>query len=431
MRSIGVTSVSAREPESLWASTAAPAPPTERLGAAGRADVLVIGAGYTGLSTALHLAEAGTDVMVLEANAIGHGGSGRNMGQVNSGFIVLPDDIEAALGRDLGERMNEAFGTSGDLVFDLIDRHAIDCDAVRTGNLFLAHDQRTLRLVRKFHDQHLRRGAPMRWLEADETRSMTGSPRYLAGVLDGRSGNVQPLPYARGLARAAIKAGATIHEHCAMTGLENASGQWCARVESGATVTAAHVVLATDSYSDAVWPGLNRVLIPVPAQAIATEPLGENVGRTILDGGQATADRMRFVHYFKKDRAGRLMVLTGGPVAPAANLFRQFFPQLDEVKIEFHWAGIVGTSPDHLPQLHRPAPGVLAVTGYSGRGVTSATLVGRFLAKLLLGEETDIPMPTRPLQPRPWHGLQTNLISLAIRAGRYADLAALRLSRGL
>ena len=418
--------------ENLWQATASPSPDTEPLDQSRHTDVVAVGAGYTGLSTALHLAELGVDVTVLEAEEIGYGGSGRNMGQVNAGFLVLPHEVVRLMGNEVGARMNAVFTNSADLVFNLINRHAIECDAVRKGNLFLAHDNRTRTLIELFRDQHLELGAQIEWLDTDDTRSYVGSPVYTNAALDHRSGTVQPLSYARGLARAAIKEGAAIYTQSRVTSLAKQHDGWEAKTDSGVSIIAAKVVLATDSYSDSLWPGLARTLIPITAQQIATEPLSENVARTILDGGQATADRMRFVHYFRKDGSGRLIMVSGGPSPPKASLFKQFFPQLDNVRIDYEWNGTVALSRDHLPFLCRLASGVTGVVGFSGRGLSAGTMIGKLLAEHLSDKvpEQDLAVPVRALDPQTFRSVKTGAMSLLLSSAKLVDAVLMR-TRGL
>ncbi|HIN70468.1 MAG TPA: FAD-binding oxidoreductase [Acidobacteria bacterium] len=410
-------------PDSLWAQTASRAPRIGPVSENISADVLVIGGGYTGLSTGLHLAQKGTEVVVLEADEVGFGGSGRNMGQVNTGFKVLPDNVERRVGRTLGERMNHTFARAADLVFDLIDEYQIDCDAKRNGNIFLAHNQRSIALIEAYQEQHRKWGGDVRWLNREAVRSALGSPRYIAGVLDARCGTLQPLSYARGLARTAQACGARVYSRSRVAMMKPGHRDWTATTDGNHSVEATKVVIATDAYSDELLPGLNRTLIPVTVQQVATTPLGENVGRTILDGGHGTSDRMHFTHYFCKDRDGRLLMVTGGGKPPSVALMKHYFPQLGNIAFEYQWSGMVGLSPTQLPRLHRPAPDLIAVMGYSGRGLTTATMIGKLLAQHLTGEleERDLPLPMVSLQPHAAHRLKTIAMSGTIGAARWLD----------
>lgn len=416
---------------SLWQATATTPPDTQPLGESRRTDVLVVGAGYTGLSTALHLAQAGVEVAVLEAEEIGYGGSGRNMGQVNAGFLLLPEDVVRQVGPELGARMNATFTSSADLVFDLINRYAIDCDAVREGNLFLAHNARSQKLITAFRDQHRLFGARVEWLDEETTRSLVGSPVYTRAALDHRSGTLQPLSYARGLARAALDEGAAIYTQSRVTALAKQHDGWQAKTHNGMDIGATQVVLATDSYSDSLWPGLAQTLIPITAQQIATEPLSENVARTILNGGQATADRMRFVHYFRKDSDGRLIMVSGGSSPPGVSLFKRFFPQLDNIRLDYQWNGTVALSRDHLPYLCRLAPGLTGVVGFSGRGLSAGTMLGKILAEHLNDElsESELPIPVRNLEPQRLRTLKVGAMRVLLTTARWVDGVLMRARR--
>src|SRR5262245_42404977 len=218
----------------LWAHTAPPAPQVQRLSEALRADVVVVGAGYTGLSAALHLAEAGSQVVVLEADEIGFGGSGRNVGLVNAGLWMPPDNVVRTLGADRGERLIALLGDAPSLVFDLIARHGIDCEGTRTGTLHCAIGQRGLKQIEGRAAQWQRRGAAVELLDRAETESKTGSATFDGALLDRRAGTIQPLAYARGLARAAAAAGARLFSGSPVVSTARHDGRWSVRTSAGA-----------------------------------------------------------------------------------------------------------------------------------------------------------------------------------------------------
>jgi glycine/D-amino acid oxidase-like deaminating enzyme len=195
----------------LWERTAPPAPPTQPLAGDVTADVVVIGGGYTGLSTALHAARDGMKVVVLEAVEIGFGGSGRNVGLVNAGMWVMPDDVPATLGTEHGERLLELLGEAPRVVFDIVGEYDIACELETSGTLHCAVGTAGLEEVEKRAAQWQMRGADVRLLNADETAAKVGSRAYAGALLDLRAGTIQPLAYVRGLADAAIRHGARIH----------------------------------------------------------------------------------------------------------------------------------------------------------------------------------------------------------------------------
>ena len=207
-------------PRSLYAETARPAVATPPLDGDRRVDVCVIGGGFTGLSTALHLAQQGVDVAVLEAHEPGWGASGRNGGQVNPGLKHDPDQVEADFGADLGRRMVALSGDAPNVVFRLIERHQIECDALQSGTLRAAFGVRDAAGIRASAEQWMRRDAPVELLESDAAREVTDTDRYVCAMLDRRGGQVNPLGYARGLAQAAMQAGAAVHGDDAGSGGE-------------------------------------------------------------------------------------------------------------------------------------------------------------------------------------------------------------------
>src|SRR5277367_1512229 len=236
----------------LYQATAEPAMPAPPLEGDVRADVVVVGGGITGLSTALHLAERGVKVVVLEAEEPGWGASGRNGGQVNPGLKLDPDQVERDYGHDLGGRMNALAGAAPSVVFDLIKRHGIRCDARQNGTLRAAIRPNAAAQVRASAEQWARRGAPVELLEGKPLEQATGTTRYQLAMLDCRGGDLNPLSFVRGLARAAAGAGAAVHGNSRALGMQNIGGLWQIRTAAG-TVSAPRAVLATNGYTDDLW----------------------------------------------------------------------------------------------------------------------------------------------------------------------------------
>lgn len=395
----------------LWEQTAPPPPETHALSGRMDADVVVVGAGYTGLSAALHLAEAGARVAVLESVEIGFGGSGRNVGLVNAGMWVLPDAVPEALGAEAGERLLAMLGHAPSLVFDLIAKHTIACDPVQAGTLHLAVGGQGVEELRQRHAQWSARGAPVRLLDAAETAAKVGGGRYDGALLDERAGTIQPLAYARGLAAAAIKAGAAIFTASPVRGAERAGTQWCVRTDGG-SVTADWVVVATNAYSaggaGAPWLQVASEIVPMPYFNIATAPLGDNLRHSILPEQQGAWDTRRVLTSFRLDAQGRLIVGSPGAMrgggasvhrAWARRTIRRLFPQLGDVALESEWYGRIGMTADSMPRFHRLARNVIGVSGYNGRGIGTGTVFGRSLARHVLGDAADLPLPETPIEP--------------------------------
>ncbi|HEY4446859.1 MAG TPA: FAD-dependent oxidoreductase, partial [Steroidobacteraceae bacterium] len=316
--------MNARGGRSLWSATAPPIDEFARLAATLRAEVAVIGAGYTGLSAALHLGEAGRDVVVLDGMDVGDGASGRNGGQVIPGLKYDPETLEDLFGGDLGAKLVATVGAGPDRVFELIRRHGIACDAVRSGWLQLATSDRALGPIATRVRQWRARDAAVEMLSEADAARLTGSQRYYGGLIDRRGGTVQPLAYARGLARAAQRAGVRLFTHSAATRIERAGGEW--RIHTaGGSVSCRQVVFATNAYSDQVVEPLQRTVVAVPSLQVATAPLPPDLRRSILPEGQSVSDTWRLLRYFRLDAQGRLIMGSRGvfgdvPPARAARL---------------------------------------------------------------------------------------------------------------
>ena len=415
---------------SVWTVSAEPLPETRPLEGDRRADVVVVGAGYTGLSAALHLAERGGDVVVLDGAEPGWGASGRNGGQIIPGLKHDPDELEHQFGHETGRRMWEIAGGAADFVFELIARHKIACHAERCGWIAAAPHAAALESLRSRTEQWQRRDAPVELLDSKRIAELTGTTSYAGGMLDRRAGALQPLAFVRGLARAAQQAGATIHGGSLVRGLEVASGGWRVATQAG-TVTARSVILATNAYTDDLWPGLRRTVLPVQSYQVATRPLPEDVRRQVLPGGQVVSDLRRILFYFRLDPAGRLLMGGRGPLddrgdpalfARLEAVARRLFPQIGVASWEHRWSGRVALTADHLPHLHEPRPGVLIGLGYNGRGVAMATVMGKLLADRAVGASpAEIGWPVTPIAPIPLHRWRLPAMALVVHWKRFQD----------
>ncbi len=389
----------------LWQLTAPPAPATPPLDGEIEADVAIIGAGFTGLSAALHLAEGGARVAVLEAAEIGFGGSGRNVGLVNAGLWVMPDDVPKVLGADYGERLLRVLGEAPALVFDLIAKHGIACEPERAGTLHCAVGDAGLAEITARAAQWRARGAPVRLLGAAEAAARIGSTAYAGALLDERAGTIQPLAYVRGLARAAIGAGARIFTQSPLCrAIRDGEAAW--RLEApGGTVRAPWVVVATNAYGAASpFPQVAEELVLLPYFQFATPPLGHNIRATILAGREGAWDTKEILSSFRLDAAGRLLFGSVGALrgtgeavhrAWARRAVRRIFPQLGDVAFETGWFGRIGMTSDNTPRFHALAPKVISFSGYNGRGIAPGTIFGRMLARHILGQggPEEMPLP--------------------------------------
>ncbi len=409
--------------QSLWGATATPACTLPELRGSARAEVVIIGGGYTGLSAALHLRESGIDVVVLEAAELGEGGSGLNGGQVIAGVKHDPDTLERMFGAGPGAQLVETVGSGPDLVFGLIQKYQIDCDATRSGWIQPATSESALTPIRARVEQWQRRGAPVELLDRRQMGQLIGSQRYSGGWIDRRGGTLQPRSYLGGLARAVERLGGRIFTRSEATRLEHTGGQWRVYTARG-QVNAPVGVLTTNAYTGALADALRRSVVAVPSFQVATEPLPSPLRDSILPQRQGASDTWPLLRYFRLSSDGRLVMGSRGffgntPVATAARhhyrAVQEIFPQLRGVRYDYHWGGLVAMTSDHLPHLHELAPGLLAGLGYNGRGVAMATVMGRVLARRINGVSAEeLGFPITALRPMPLHRFSRIGVRLAV-----------------
>lgn len=385
-------------PDSLWARTVPEPPRWPTLSDSITVDVVVIGGGYTGVSAAYHLAKGGASVALLEARTIGFGGSGRNVGLVNAGLWTPPDQVEEKLGQKIGAGLNESLASGPALVFELIERHQIQCEAIRKGTLHCAHSAAGLRDLAMRFAQQEKRGAPVQLLDAAETARRTGSSAYFGALWDARAGTIQPLAYVQGLAQAAKAQGARIFEHSSAVGITDGPDGWVLHTSQG-KVRAARFIQATNAYgADAAS---DNSMIPAHYFQLATDPLPADIRKGILSAGEGCWDTALIMSSFRLDRAGRMIFgALGNLEGFAGRMHRQWaerklvqlFPQLKGIAFQQSWTGRIAMTSNYLPRIERRGTTGLSIFGYSGRGISPGTLFGKAAADWALGAGS-LPLP--------------------------------------
>jgi gamma-glutamylputrescine oxidase len=419
-------------PDSWYAATAAPTARFAPLKGAHKADVCVVGAGYTGLSAALHLAQAGRSVVLLDAQRVGFGASGRNGGQLGSGQRVEQDTLEALVGDARAAKLWALAEDAKALVKSLIADHDIDCH-LKPGVAWTGSSAGQVRDLHAYAD-HLQRKynySHIETLDRNALQSVCPSPDYLGGILDMDAAHLHPLNYVLGLARACAAAGVRIFEGSAVHTIDEGTPA-TVRTDSG-HVVADHVILACNGYLG----GLNRRVaarvMPINNFIAATEPLGHRIA-DVLPRDVAVADGRFVVNYFRLSHDGRLLFGGGEsygyrfPTDIAAKVRKPMsviFPALRDVRIDYAWGGTLGITMKRLPYLMREG-NVLSASGYSGHGVGTATHAGALMARAIQGDGDgfdtlsalpDTPFPGGPAMRAPLLVLAMTWYSLRDRLG--------------
>lgn len=376
-------------------------------------DLLIVGGGFLGLSAALHAARMGLSVQVLEAGRVGEQASGMNGGQVIPGLKYDPEWLLRRFGETRGEALVRFAAGTADEVFDLIQTEGLDVPHRRSGWIQACHTQKALATATERHRQWKAAGADVAMLDEQAIRSAVGTGNYLGGFLDRRAGTINPLAFVLELARLATEAGAAIAENARCAAIRRENGLWEARLHTGERVRGRKVLVAANAYSDGLIPGLAETLIALHSLQVATARLDPRQDAEILPGGQAVSDSRRILVYYRKTATGRLILGGRGPMrmprfagdwAHLERALRRLFPTLAGLPIERRWFGRVAVTPDHLPHIHEPEPGLLTMVGCQGRGVGLMTASGpRLVDYLMRGDRDSLPLPLSPITPIPLH----------------------------
>ena len=381
-------------PQSWYAATAdAPGPYPAASGDL-TCDVCIVGGGYTGLSAALHLAERGYDVVLLEAQRVGFGASGRNGGQVGTGQRLDQDALEKMVGRDDARKLWDMALESVQLVRDIVAKHAPEA-GFTDGILHAMHRPRYVpedhAYVRKLNEDY---GYDLiRTVDRDEMRSLCGSPAYHGGSLDMGGGHTHPLRLAFGMARAAAAAGTRMFETSRVTSVTD--GAKVVVKTDTSRITAGHVLWACNGYLGNVESSVAARVMPINNYILATEPLEESLAKSLIRDGHAVADSKFVINYFRLSEDNRM--LFGGAesygyrfpkdiVKLVSKPILETYPQLKDTKIDYAWGGTLGITLNRMPHFARLQGNVLSASGYSGHGVAMATLGGKMAAEAIAGQ---------------------------------------------
>jgi glycine/D-amino acid oxidase-like deaminating enzyme len=413
-----MSNTNVRWPESLWAATTPAGPVLPELIGTQQADVIVIGAGFTGLSTALHLREAGVDVAVVEAAEPGWGASGRNNGQVIPTLSRPdPDDIVTRHGA-AGERFVAMLRDSASYLFDMVSHYKIEAEGEQAGWVQPVHSPGRIKIAERRVNQWSKYGAPVELLSRDQVRDMTGSDAWFGGFWNRTGGHVNPLALARGLAHVALGLGARIYARSPAENFERRGDKWVVKTAQG-EISGRALVVATNAYSGefsrSLVPDIAHEVMPVLSWQMSTQPLSDNVRKTIIPGRQAMSDTHGELYFARYDARNRL--ITGGAVLGPGNKverikarvterLQRLWPQIGDVTFDYVWNGYVGMTADFLPRIHKIGPNAYGWTGCNGRAVALTMPLGAELAKAVQGvPESELALPfTEPL-PFVAHGV--------------------------
>jgi len=390
----------------LWSTLVEDIPHFSVLKSHVTADVCIIGGGFTGLSSAIHLAEAGYRVVIVESSEIGAGGSGRNVGLVNAGTWAQPDELNKYLGDKVGEKLTSALGQAPQLVFDMIDRLGIKAQDTRTGNLHMAHNAEGETDVDSRYAQLSRRGVNVEVLTGTKCHEYCGTTSIHKALLDKRAGTINPYAYVTGLAQAAKKLNVDIYENSSVNEIAKSNSQWCVKTSQG-SVTADKVIIATNAYTQGEWTEILKTIYFVKYYQIASEPLSGSISDKILPFKNGSWDTRLALSSIRRDKDGRLLLGTVGGHEGKESIYhswadlmaKKYFPDLGRVKWQYQWSGQFGFTIDHIMRIFEPAPGIVAATAFNGRGITTGTLMGQAFARYLQDDNRDnLPLPFNEIE---------------------------------
>lgn len=409
----------------MWEATANERKKYERLEGDQHCDVVIVGGGYSGLSTSYHLQEQNFSTIVLEKDEIGGAASGRNGGEVLTGYLGTMENWAQKKGVEAAKDMWKMSLDSIDLIESIIDKHQIACDFKRNGDFYAAHkvshlegmkrDQEFMARELDYHDIEI--------IEKENLQDELNTTFYHGGRVDKKSAHFHPLNYALGLGDAAEKLGAKIYEHSeALNITDDGKGKKVINTRHG-RVFADHVVIVTNAYSGDLNQTIKKSIVPIESIMISTEPLPEKLIESLIKNNRAVSDSKELLFYFRRTADNRLAFGGSGRSSSKGDRNRLYdnlhkgmlsvFPQLQEARIEYQWSGKVGFTKDMLPYIGQLEDGTHYAFGYGGHGAAMSSMLGKMIAENIINEsDADNPLRIEKLRPIPFHSQNAKGIGL-------------------
>lgn len=419
---------------SMWEATANPRPSYPRLKGDKETDVVIIGGGFTGLSTAYHLRKHNINAVVLEKERVGFGASGRNGGEILTGYLGSMEDWAKKKGLEAAREMWQLSLDAIDLIESIIKEHDIKCDFVRNGHFYAAYKRKHLDRMKRNQEYMAKylNYEHIEIIEESELYKELNTTFYYGGEVDKKSAHYHPLNYTLGLAEAVAKLNGVIYEETAALKIKQKRNQIIVHTEEG-RVIAKKLVFATNAYIDDVNDKIKRSVVPVESIMIATEPLSEELMQDLIRNNRAVFDSKNLLYYFRRTADHRMAFGGSGRASSKRDLMRIFdnlhagmlkvFPQLKDAKIEYQWGGKVGFTKSMLPYIGQLDKDTYFAFGYGGHGAAMATMLGKEMADAIAaGQSIDNPLKVERLKPILFHSHHAKGVSFVKTYKQFKDL---------
>lgn len=420
----------------MWEATANERTNFPKLEGDHECDVVIIGGGYSGLSTSYHLQSKNCQTIVLEKERIGSGASGRNGGEVLTGYLGTMQEWANKFGIETAKEMWQLSLDSIDLIEGIIEKHHISCDFIRNGDFYAAYKPSHLESMKKEQEFMARELGyeEITIIEKDSLNTELHTDFYHGGRVDKKSAHFHPLNYALGLAEAAVQLDGRIFEYSEAVRVERQDNRVIVHTSNG-RVLANEIVIVTNAYSGDLHQTIKHAVVPVESIMISTEPLTEELMNDLIPNNRAIADSKNLLYYFRRTGDHRLAFGGSGRAASMHGLKRMYddlhtgmlnvFPQLKSAPIEYRWGGKVGFTKDMLPYIGQLEDGTYFAFGYGGHGAAMASMLGKVIANAIINDgEMNNPLKVEKLKPIPFHSQHAKAVGLIKFYKKFQDFVS-------